>query len=148
MIICAIDPGKSGALVSGESLENYGVHAMPQSPFEAIATMKTLGASTIYLEEVGGYAGGAGAPGAAMFNFGRSYAILETASVASGASLVKVRPQKWQKALSLGTRGERTKPEWKRHLKDRAQELFPKTRVSLLNADALLIFYAACRGLI
>jgi hypothetical protein len=52
----------------------------------------------------------------------------------------EVLPQKWQKFLSLGSRGKKSKTEWKNKLKARAQQLFPSVgKITLATSDALLI---------
>jgi hypothetical protein len=51
-----------------------------------------------------------------------------------------VTPQRWQKTLGAGTRGERTRDKWKLHLKGLAQLSFPGlSTISLSTSDALLI---------
>lgn len=52
---------------------------------------------------------------------------------------MEVTPQKWQKALQLGTKGNKSNTEWKNKLKARAQQLFPNVPMTLAVADALLI---------
>jgi len=49
-------------------------------------------------------------------------------------------PQKWIKALGIPGKGKNeTKTQWKNRLKARAQQLYPRERVTLPTADALLI---------
>jgi len=51
-----------------------------------------------------------------------------------------VPPVKWQEPLGLGGRKScATQPEWKRKLRNKAQELYPQIDVTLQNADALLL---------
>jgi len=56
-------------------------------------------------------------------------------------------PKRWQKALKirLKEKGE-DKTSWKNHLKSVAQQLFPNIKVTLWNADALLISEYAKRS--
>jgi len=148
-MMIAIDPGKSGAIaaVSNGKTQTW---KMPQTPTDTARLLRFLsdeGYTTAYLEEVSGYAGGRGAPGSAMFTFGQVYAWIEMGLVMAGFQIIKVRPQKWQKTLGIGTSGG-NKPEWKRKLKAKAQELFPGVDVTLVNADALLILYTASKSLI
>jgi len=57
-----------------------------------------------------------------------------------------VRPQKWQKALGLGSAsGCASKTEWKNKLKAAAQRLYPHLKPTLATADALLILDFARR---
>lgn len=92
------------------------------------------------LEKVGGYVGGEGDPGSAMFKFGASWGSLGMACVALGIEMyVEPTPQTWQKAFGLvKSKGEKKGP-WKNRLKAKAQALFPSDDVTLLTADALLI---------
>lgn len=91
------------------------------------------------MEEVGGYIGKA-QPGSAMFKFGRNTGFLTGVIMALGFRLDLVRPQKWQKALSLGSSREcPSKTVWKNKLKAVAQRKFPDLDVTLATADALLI---------
>jgi hypothetical protein len=146
-MIIAIDPGKSGGIAWGDPKTPTTAN-MPETLGDLVhLTRSMLGESNIaYLEKVGGYAGGPGAPGSAMFNFGRNYGHLE--ALLSSMELRLITPQKWQKALSLGTSNGRSKTEWKNHLKETAQRLYPNNKVTLATADALLIHHAATRGLI
>jgi hypothetical protein len=95
------------------------------------------------MEEVSGFAGGPGQPGSRMFNFGRGFGFILGALQMAGWSVELVRPQKWQKALGLGTRGESSKKDWKNKLKAVAQRQFPGVEVTLSTADALLIMQYA-----
>lgn len=151
MITIAIDPGKSGAIVTGKSEADPTCFNMPETLGDLVQLFRKIAITTdciVYLEKVGGYAGGRGAPGSAMFNFGQNYGHLEAVAHTIGLEVRHVTPQKWQKALSMGTANGRSKTEWKNHLKSKAQMLFPNCKVTLANADALLIFHAAKRGLI
>lgn len=147
-MILAIDPGKSGGLVwgTGPSTDTFSC-TMPETPQDMWDRISGLHAQTplteIVMEQVGGYVGGPGSPGSAMFTFGQNYGRLEMVAAALGVRLVLVRPTKWQAAVSAGTRGPRSKAEWKRHLKEIAQRLFPAHKITLDTADAFLIYYAA-----
>lgn len=148
-MIVAIDPGKSGGFAFGTDLANPSVENMPDTIGDLAGLMRQFPAgSVVYMEKVGGYAGGAGAPGSAMFNFGRGVGHLEATTYLLGFETRLVVPQKWQKSLGLGTSTGMKKHEWKNKLKERAQQLYPNCKVTLANADALLIFHAAQRGLI
>ena len=52
-----------------------------------------------------------------------------------------VTPQVWQKLASAGNVGPRSQAQWKSHLKDMAQTLFPELKVTLKTSDALLIWH-------
>lgn len=151
MIIISIDPGKSGAIVAGQTLDEPHSFNMPETLGDLVQLFRRVSHVTdcvVYLEKVGGYVGGKGAPGSAMFNFGQNYGHLEAVPHTMGLEVRHVTPQKWQKALGLGTSNGRSKTEWKNHLKAKAQMLYPNCKVTLANADALLIYHAAKRELI
>lgn len=93
------------------------------------------------LETVSGFAG-VGHPGARMFNFGVGVGQIEGILVSLGYQIIRVRPQAWQKQLSLLTRKDESKPEHKRRLRSAARDLFPKLEVTLWTCDALLILWA------
>lgn len=67
------------------------------------------------------------------FTFGRSYGFLRGLLVAHGIPFEEVRPQVWQKALGCLSSGN------KNVTKSKAQQLFPKEKITHANADALLI---------
>ena len=74
------------------------------------------------------------------FTFGRSYGSLRMALVAAGIPFDEVTPVRWQTAMSCRTGGVKAVS------KARAQELFPAVRVTLWNADALLLAEYARRA--
>jgi hypothetical protein len=148
-MIIAIDPGKSGGFAYGVDLSAPQVCNMPDTLGDLATLLRQFpSGGVVYLEKVGGYAGGRGAPGSAMFNFGKGVGHLEAITYMQGFEMRQVAPQKWQKALSLGNSNGMSKTEWKNKLKERAQQLYPKVTVTLATADALLIYHAAHRGLI
>lgn len=149
MKIIAIDPGNSGG-IAWINDNTEGCCNMPETEGDIVAKINELvamGCTTCYMEEVGGYTGGMGAPGSAMFNFGRNFGFLLGVLAARGVRLELVRPQKWQKEFSLGTvKSSGGKGPWKRKLKEKAQQLYPHLTVTLKTADALLILkYATCQ---
>ena len=84
--------------------------------------------------------GGGASNGSAMFRFGHSYGLLRGFLIAASIPFEEVTPQTWQKALGLGTRAKTdSKTQWKNKLKQKAQNLFPKVKVTLANSDSLLI---------
>jgi hypothetical protein len=153
-----VDPGASGGLAA---LNGREVRAVPTPATErdvwdwfqdfrsgelhalvAAASGKkdfALPLAFAVVEKVGGYVGQA-QPGSAAFKFGASYGALRMALTAAGVPYEEATPQRWQKALGLGTRrkGE-SKTSWKNRLKSAAQRLFPSVKVTLATADALLI---------
>ena len=144
--ILAIDPGASGGFAWLDSNLSPHCRPMPQAEGDVISFLRhqsCLGFELVVMEQVGGYIGGAGAPGSAMFNFGMNFGIIKGAVQAFGMPLVTIYPQKWQKALSLGSKKDYDK-QWKNHLKETAQRIFPSCDgITLKTADALLILYYA-----
>lgn len=147
----AIDPGASGGIADMDYQGRVVVHAMPETEGDLIGLLCDIKCChnsnaqelVAVLEEVGGFAGGPGQPGSAMFKFGRSYGFVLGALQMAGWRIHLVRPQKWLKALGMGTRGELSKTEWKNKLKAEAQRRFPHLKVTLKTADALLLLEAS-----
>ena len=92
----------------------------------------------IYIEEVPKYVG-RNIPSSASFTLGKSFGELLGLSTALGLRIVRVRPQEWQKGVRAGKRGDKSQTQWKRHLKALACDLYPTIKVTLWNADALLL---------
>jgi hypothetical protein len=141
--ILAIDPGASGGFAW---LENDGfVYCRPMPPtdgdiLETLRGFRATGISECHIEHVCGFVAAAGA--GQMFSFGEGFGFIKGCLMALGYSVHLHRPQKWQKAMSLGSKKDHGK-NWKNHLKGRAQQLFPTCDVTLKTADALLIFQYA-----
>lgn len=151
LILVGIDPGASGGLAWQVPGFSTAVENMPDTPHELCQLLECIqkdGSVRVFLEEVGGYTGGPGAPGSKMFNFGRNFGQILGVCAALGIPVELVKPQRWQKALSLGTSNGLTKTQWKNKLKAKALQLYPDVRVTLAVADALLIHHAAVKGLI
>ena len=74
------------------------------------------------------------------FKFGMYYGQARMLLIASGTPFETVRPLEWQRGLGIPKRGkDEAKTAFKRRLKAKAQELFPDVKITLKNADALLI---------
>lgn len=137
--VIGIDPGTNGAIAvfsitKGELIEAF---KMPETPTDLLHSLSLYSKnSEVYLEQVGGLPG---MGGSAMFNFGKGYGHLEMALISLKMPYVTVTPQKWQKFFQLGTKGKSSNTEWKNKLKAKSQQLFPKLKITLATADALLI---------
>lgn len=139
MKIISIDPGRSGGISSWDELSTK-VYNMPQTVGDLIDFFKAFDREyVVVMEEVTGFIRGNPAPGSRMFNFGRGIGQLEGVIQALGFRLELVRAQKWQKALSLHKDKDMKPAEWKRKLRAEAQRLYPNVKVTLQNADTLLI---------
>ena len=137
--ILAIDPGMSG----GIAYHGHGgiiLDSMPTTDQDvSTLILDRLGITdVVYIEKVGGYVGGKGAPGSAMFNFGRNVGFIHGLIASTKTRVIEVTPQRWQKTLGAGnskTHGTR----WKGHLKGLAQQRQPSLHITLKTADAVLI---------
>lgn len=151
-VIIAVDPGASGGIAVRYPDGEIVVEAMPATEADAVMSIKTAqkysgieGHSIVaYVEKVGGYVKGKGAPGSSMFNFGRGVGVIHGALIALEIPTVEVTPQAWQKALGTGQSKTYGK-KWKDHLKGIAQRMFPALKPTLKTADALLILEHARR---
>ena len=167
MIYIGIDPGATGALVAlfkdGKRPIVWTAPMPPTMP-EILKWLKRcnhLGKEVhAVVERVGGYIRGIDSPGAAMFNFGKGYGSLLMALCAAGVPHEEVNANVWQAGLGISPRKKNTKSrvkinskgrkvvekyggestkDWKNRLKAKAQQLFPREKVTLVTADALLI---------
>lgn len=153
-MIIAIDPGKSGGIAvlfdSGKLISEK----MPETEMDIVETFEsyldfTMNANetiVVYMERVSGFTGSA-QPGSRMFNFGKGYGFLMGVIMSKRYKLELVMPQKWMKALSMGTKGDMKPTQWKNKLKAKAQMLYPSEKVTLKTADALLILEYARKDL-
>lgn len=143
----AIDPGKSGGIAHCDGIGDIRALPMPGTDGELLDLLRSLRASGIecaVVEEVVGFIPSAGA--GAMFTFGKGFGFLLGCLMALNFRIELVRPQKWQSAMSLGKKSEHGK-NWKKHLLQKAQQLFPNADVTLKTADALLLLeYQARHG--
>jgi len=71
--------------------------------------------------------------GSSIFKFGHNYGFVRASVMATLTPLIDVSPMKWQSALGCLTKGN------KNVTKARAQQWFPKMKVTHGIADALLI---------
>ena len=137
--ILAIDPGASGGFAWIDETGKPDCLPMPATEGDIIYLLRERfcdGLETVVMEQVVGYIPMAGA--GAMFSFGENFGFIKGACQALSMKLILVRPKVWQEALSLGNKKEYDK-QWKNHLKERAQRIYPNIKVTLKTADALLI---------
>lgn len=146
-MLMAIDPGMKGALAWVNDRGECHVQNMPDTPrgildalrevFEGVGVEPST-EKVCYLEDVG--KGMAGENVSALCKFARHNGNLEMALMALDVKIVKVLPKKWQKTMSIGKSTDcANKSEWKRKLKNKAEEMYPMFKVTLVNADALLM---------
>lgn len=138
MKIMAIDPGVNGGIAVYDTVAKIATaENMPVPPGDLSECIEVYKPDVCYLEKVGGMPGQGGS---AMFNFGYGFGCLNQCLYDHHIKTITVTPQKWQKALQLGTRKKsQSKTEWKNKLKAKAQQLYPDIKVTLKTSDALLI---------
>ena len=143
--ILGIDPGKHGGMcvlsLNGDILE---LHKMPATPselneliFHLISEYYPL---QCYIERVSGMPGQGGA---AMFNFGYNYGMLIQCLTDEMVPHTEVLPAKWQSAMGCRGKTGESKTAHKNRIKDIAKRKFPKEKITLATADAVMI---ACYG--
>ena len=103
----AVDPGKNGGIAVRYPCDNVLAFRMPATEGDLRDLFVRLynpdNATVAYVEKVGGYIGGPGAPGSAMFNFGRNHGFTLGVLSALYIRTELITPQQWQKRLALGT---------------------------------------------
>ena len=151
MTTISIDPGKSGGLAYRHDDQPVNAIHMPETEGDIVDFLRGLvtdPAQTLaVIEQVGGYVPGRPQPGSAMFRFGRNFGFILGVLQTLGVRVELVRPQAWQKALSLGNSKDcPDKAAWKAKLKAEAQRRYPLLKPTLATADALLILDYALRA--
>lgn len=154
-VIIAIDPGAKGATAI-----RYPDGKTVVFPFvsesEQRETMLSLRAycnaedaqGKAVVEHVDGFCGNA-SPGSAMFNFGRNFGYHLGLLAACGFAVELVRPSVWQKGYPKTAKiadRAKAKRDHKAELKEIAARKFPELKVTLANADALLVLDWALKG--
>ena len=142
--IIAIDPGNNGGITIYSAKDKRVIESikMPETPQEVLNFLRIYSFKSVcYLEKVQGLPG---MSGGGMFTFGRGYGHLEMALLCCKIPTVAVTPQKWQKELQLGNRGNKTTTQWKNKLKAKAEQLFPyvKKRTKATSDSLLILQYA------
>ncbi len=139
-VFMGIDPGASGgiAVVHDGIVEAASMPKTERDVWEWINRWSSPEMFAV-IEKVGGFIG-VPHPGSAMFKFGMSCGGLRMALTAAGVPYEDVTPQKWQKALGIPVRKKtESKGDHKNVLKAAAQRIFPKEKITLATADALLL---------
>lgn len=156
MIYLGVDPGAHGGL-SVLAPKKVGLTAKQEvtpmlatdrEAWEWLLTLKLKADEAkeeIYalIEQVTGYApaksGDKGPPGSRMLKLGMSFGMLRGFLIASDIPYEEVSAQKWQKGLGITFPRDASYAERKRHLKQKAEQLYPKVKVTLAVSDSLLI---------
>lgn len=142
-IFIGIDPGVSGAITAlNENGKVVALTKMPQTMGELLSFLQqfTDNDTTCYLEKVHARLGDGAA---SMFKFGQGFGWLQMALLAAKVKTIEVLPNTWMRGLGIKSKKkDETKTAYKNRLKFVAEQLFPEQRVTLWNADALLIAHA------
>ena len=142
-VYIGIDPGLAGGVaVLGSRLTTYNMPDTYPDIFNMFKSLREQYAGkniVAILEDVGHGIPGQSSKATAVF--ARHNGHLEMALYALGIRTVRVTPQKWMKSYSnqLGKSKDVEKREWKNKLKGLAQQMHPEEKVTLKNADAILI---------
>jgi len=136
-----IDPGVSGGIALITSSKSKAV-AMPKTEadiFEAISSLIAETALPVFcaLEKVHAMPKQGVS---STFTFGKNYGFLRASLIALKIPFDDVPPQRWQKALSCLSKGN------KNVTKQKAQQLFPQLKITHAIADALLLAEYAKRS--
>ena len=143
--VIGIDPGVNGGIaVLGMDGCVIFVRKMPETPQDILDCLRKFAGTELfgseavcYLEKVG--TGMPGQSSKATATFARHCGHLEMALLALGIKTNDITPNKWEKSYQLGKSSDYSKTEWKNKLKAKAQQLFPKEKVTLAVCDALLL---------
>jgi len=136
-----IDPGEKGAVVVLNS-EGKLVDCMicPNTQKGMIDFLQKYSFEDAFciIEKVHGMPG---MSGSGMFTFGTNYGSWTMGLLTCNIPFEEHSPQKWMKYYSLKKEQKESKQDWKNRLKDRAHKLFPKEKITLATADAVLIAF-------
>jgi len=151
MITVAIDPGVNGGVVWKDlNTGEVATIKMPETPEQVTSLLLMIyklheGAHELYLELPPLFTG-RNIPGSAIGKLMLNTGVLWGAAVAIGYKTTVLSPKAWQKEHPiLGAKAKQTTTQWKNRLKDHAQSLFPQIKVTLWNADALLLLDVGLR---
>lgn len=144
-MIIGIDPGKSGGIaVWNANWSEIEVFKMPENVRDMNLLFTELVNMTdkafVILEKVQMQQGDVKNIGR-MFRLQKLFANYEQIRVVLsivGLPFIEVKPNEWQKYLRLAKKGEEY-ADRKRRLKEAALNLYPTVKVTLWNADALLL---------
>lgn len=137
-----IDPGVNGGIVSISPSGEITCVKMPSNYKDLWKVINgfSLQPTIACLEMVTGYITGSEAETSQMFTFGVNYGSLLAFLTLADITFDQVHPVTWQSSFGLKRAKENCdRIDWKRRLKAEAQRLFPSVKVTLWNADSLLL---------
>jgi hypothetical protein len=146
-VVIGIDPGNNGgiAVVSGVSVSCYKMLHEPDLLLHLLVNMTAVEPGpTVVIERPPKFAGvqnwaARRIPGASIATLHGNYNLCLGILLGLGLTPCDVAPLSWQNAVGCRNVDKLDQPAWKRKLKAHAQVLFPAVKVTLWNADALLI---------
>jgi hypothetical protein len=138
-MILACDPGMGGGFAWTHGT-TVAACKMPETTGDILTLLCEVNPQVLVLEDVPKAIFGAGPSSLAVLH--RNVGFIEGCAMALGVSILRVPPKKWQKAVGMAKRPGEEQNKWKNRLKEEAQRRFPSVKVTLNNADALLIFSA------
>ena len=131
-----IDPGKTGGIAFIGSGEPVAI-AMPPTERDIYDAIASRDVEFAVIEKVHSMPGQGVA---SSFTFGANYGFLRGCLVALEIPFADPTPQKWMRALGIRTKKKSETPsQWKNHLRQQSQQLFPMIKITRATADALLI---------
>lgn len=147
MYIIGIDPGEKGAFAVyntvTQSVTSFEFAKLTRKDIaDTLQTYKILDDIFCVIEKVHA------APGqgvVSMFTFGKNYGTWLGILTAIGIPFEEITPQVWQGVIGFRSARGATYNERKRALKQKAEQLHPEMKITLANADAVLICEYACR---
>lgn len=140
-----LDPGSSGgmACIINGTVEVMKFENATEADIAERLQDWAAGDCFAYIEKVGANRnrskGNVAQGASSMFAFGQNYGFLRGILIASKVPFEEVQPVKWQAAFSLKGPSDESPTAKKNRHKAKAQQLFPKVKVTLALCDALLI---------
>ena len=143
-----IDPGAAGAcvaLLDNGTIKEIRFGKVTQKEISDFFMDLAFEDCYCVLELVGAMPGNGNS---SMFTFGKNVGFIIGLLVASGIPYQETVPRSWQKALGIQPRfkpkkgepgKEETKPDFKKRLKQKSEQLFPAQKITTDTADAYLI---------
>lgn len=140
-MVIGIDPGKNGGIaLMNDAYVVVSVVKMPETCVDlrdTIEDFKLQGADVCYIEQVHSMPRDGSK---SAFSFGQNFGRLQQVLADCRLRTIEVTPSVWQKYFGL-TRKKDDTADHKKIIKARAQQLFPSTKVTNYNQDALMIAY-------
>lgn len=168
-LIIAVDPGKSGGVAHGLSLNTPQLASMPETVvdlrdlFRDILSQYRGQAESVevWAEKIAGYFSGAQLPQGegsggvspkSMLSFGRVIGHVEAVVACCDLPLREIMPTDWQRKAGIPASKKTlmSQPQWKKYLQNQAKQRYPhlSTKLTLKTCDAALIYYAVHRSLL